>query len=210
MLKVKVCGMTDSRNLSSIADAGPDFLGFIFYPGSPRYNGRAAADSLLSKVPATIEKVGVFVNEEPEEVVSITGILGIRIVQLHGSESSGYCAVIRSSGCRVVKSFGIDMEFDFDDLIPYYDTCDYFLFDTRSVLHGGTGVKFDWNKLSEYQHDKPFFLSGGIRPGDAHEIRGVCHRSLFAIDINSRFETSPGIKDPIAVRSFIREIKKTK
>lgn len=208
MIKVKVCGMTDAFNLKRVAQSGPDFLGFIFYPGSPRYVSETAAESLIRKVPDTIEKVGVFVDETPAEVIRITKKLGISTVQLHGSETPAYCEEIRSPGFAVIKSFAIDNDFNFEDLIPFYETCDFFLFDTRSALYGGTGVKFDWSKLNEYIPGRPFFLSGGIGPEDAWNITGINHKSLYAIDINSRFETSPGIKDPAAVEKFIIDIKK--
>ena len=209
MIRVKVCGMTDPDNLLAISEAGPDYLGYIFYPQSARYIGRAPEMSLFNLVPAAIEKVGVFVNEDIEAVTEIADRYRLDVVQLHGYEKPDYCAVIKAKGIKVIKSFAITVNFSFGDLVSYTDACDFFLFDTQASGFGGSGLKFNWDKLSEYTLDKPFFLSGGIGPGDIGLIEGINNKFLYAVDINSKFETGPGIKDFNAVKTFIKKIKKT-
>jgi phosphoribosylanthranilate isomerase len=208
MIKVKVCGMRDHRNVRSVISTGPDYLGFIFYPESPRFVGTNPDKGLFQEVPAGIRKVGVFVDEEPRNVLELAGQYNLNFVQLHGNESAAYCKTITAAGLGIIKAFGIGKAFDFESLRPYLPVCDYFLFDSRSDQHGGTGVRFDWNMLGLYTFDVPFFLSGGISCEDATNIRLLRHRSLYAVDINSRFESEPGIKDEGKVKSFIQEIKK--
>jgi len=132
------------------------------------------------------------------------------MIQLHGVESPFSCLQLKSSGMIVVKAFSIGEKFNFENLFKYMPGCDYFLFDTKSETPGGSGKKFNWNILEGYSLDKPFFLSGGIGPEDAGLIKTLSNRGLFAVDINSRFETVPGIKDPVVVKTFIEEIKNDK
>jgi phosphoribosylanthranilate isomerase len=151
--------------------------------------------------------VGVFVNEKPERMLELASRYVLHLLQLHGSESPQYCQIIRSAGFKVIKAFGVDAGFDFINLAPYLPVCDYFLFDTKSDLHGGTGLKFDWEKMHKYNFDIPFFLSGGIGPNDTNAVREIKHPAFFAVDINSRFEVETGIKNVKQVKTFIKEIK---
>jgi len=199
--------MTDPDNVLAISETGPDYLGYVFYPPSVRYPGSTPDMSLFKRVPVSVEKVGVFVNEDIAVVLEMADRCDLDIVQLHGTELPDYCYEIKTGGYKVIKSFAIDMEFNFSDLVLYRDACDYFLFDTRTSGFGGSGSKFNWEKLSEYEMDKPFFLSGGIGPGDIGLIKGIKNKFLYAVDINSKFETGPGIKDSYAVKTFIKEIK---
>jgi len=205
-MKIKVCGLTDAGNAKGIAASSPDFMGFIFYRGSKRYVGECPPGSLFD-IPGQIMKIGVFVNEELSIVIGKMKLWGLDLVQLHGGETPGYCYSLKAAGIRIIKAFGLDDSSDFDKPEKYTDVSDYFLFDTRTRLSGGSGVKFQWKKLEEYRLDKPFFLGGGIGPEDAGAIRKIQHENLFAIDINSRFETRPGIKDVEKVKNFINEIK---
>ena len=205
-MKIKVCGLTDTVNAMGIAASSPDFMGFIFYRGSKRYVGESPPGSLFN-IPGQIMKVGVFVNEEPSVVIGNMKLWGLDLVQLHGGETPGYCHSLKEAGIRIIKAFGLNDSPGFEKSAEYKDVCDYFLFDTKTRLRGGSGVKFPWKKLEEYNIDKPFFLSGGIGPEDAGAIRNIKHESLFAIDINSCFETRPGIKDVEKVKNFINEIK---
>jgi phosphoribosylanthranilate isomerase len=207
MLKVKVCGMRDLRNIADVAATGPDYLGFLFYTASKRYIGDSPDTTLFQQIDASIQKVGVFVDEKPEKVLELAGRCKLNLVQLHGSETPHECTVIRSAGMKVIKSFGVDSGFRFAALTPYLKSCDYFLFDTRSEQHGGTGKKFDWGKIRQYTFAVPFFLSGGIGVEDAAAIKQIRHPALHAIDINSRFEDAPGIKNAGLIRTFIKEIK---
>lgn len=209
MIRVKVCGMRDPSNVKEIADARPDFMGFIFYRGSQRYVGDEIDDALFANVPAGIMSTGVFLNEDNKTIVNISNRTGLEVIQLHGNESPAACAELKSSGLTVVKTFNVGEDFNFEDLEKYSSACDYFLFDSKTHLHGGSGNKFDWNKLEKYSMDKPFFLSGGIGPDDVDAVRSIVNRGLYAADINSRFEIGPGIKDADKVRKFIKEINIT-
>jgi phosphoribosylanthranilate isomerase len=208
MIRVKVCGMTNPQNVRGITDANPDYIGFIFYKGSPRYVGDEPDSELFLNVPAGIKKAGVFLNENPQKILELSRLTGLDVIQLHGNESPDYCDRIKSYGLTVIKVFNISNEFSFESLIPYTSKCDYFLFDTKSEKPGGSGKKFDWEKLEEYSLHKPFFLSGGIGPEDSVRLNSIQNKGFFAIDINSRFELSVGLKDTGLVRTFINSIKK--
>lgn len=206
-LKIKVCGMCDPENISGVVAAAPDYLGFIFYPKSKRFVGFEPSAKVLAAVPESVKKVGVFVDETPEKVLEIYRNWKLDVVQLHGNETPEYCRQIKDSGITVFKAFSVDESFDFATLKAYTGVCDYFLFDTKGQLPGGTGQKFNWQLLENYKGDVPFFLSGGIGPEDIDAIRQFSHSQLFGIDINSGFEISPALKDVEKVKSFISEIR---
>lgn len=206
-MKIKVCGLTDPENLAAIARAKPDYVGFIFYEGSGRFVGAEPDPRLFWSIPQGIKKAGVFVDEKINKILELSVSAGLEIIQLHGNESVQLCATLKSSGLAVLKAFTIGSEFRFDSLIKYLPVCDYFLFDTKSELRGGSGKKFNWSRLEEYSFDKPFFLSGGIGPDDSGEIKKITNPAFFAVDINSRFETVTGIKDVSLVKTFINELK---
>ena len=208
MLKIKVCGITDPVNAAKVAGSGPDYMGFIFHPASKRFVGPVPDATLFSKIPCGILKTGVFVNEHPGIIAGAVPDYGLDIVQLHGNESPAYCRSLREAGVKIIKAFRLIPEFNFRILKSYEETCDYFLFDTFTGSGGGSGLKFDWKILDYYWYDKPFFLSGGIGPGDIEKIKEIRHFSFFGVDINSRFEISPGIKDHRKVRDFIKLLKK--
>jgi phosphoribosylanthranilate isomerase len=207
MIRVKVCGMTNCANIKLVADAKPDFMGFIFYPRSPRYVGEDPESGLFRTVPDSIKKAGVFFNEDNKRILDLSVSKGLEMIQLHGDETPASCLLLRSSGMIIVKAFSVSEDFNFETLVRYMPVCDYFLFDTKTITPGGSGKKFNWRKISEYSLDKQFFLSGGVGPEDGNLVRALENRGLFAVDINSRFETSPGIKDPVLVQKFIEKIK---
>ncbi|MGD2033534.1 MAG: phosphoribosylanthranilate isomerase [Bacteroidales bacterium] len=205
-LKIKVCGMRDEENIRQIVALRPDYIGFILYPGSKRYVGDDF--SLTISIPDVVQKTGVFVNELIPEVFRWINRLNLDLIQLHGEESPEYCTELSNMDVKVIKAFGIDEKFDFSSLEAYESCCDYFLFDTKSDLYGGTGKQFNWNLLEDYNYDIPLFLSGGIGPDDDEIIQ---HHSRIAnihgIDINSRFEISPGIKNPAALKAFFHKLR---
>lgn len=207
MIQIKVCGMKDPHNIAQIASIHPDYMGFIFYNKSKRYVGDAPDTALFQSVPPDIRKVGVFVNEAADHIIDLAYRYDLFAVQLHGTESPEECRIISSKGIKIIKSFGLDDCFDFNLLKAYVAVSNYFLFDTRSDLHGGTGIKFNWGLLNSYRLPVPFFLSGGISPEDALKICRMQHSSFAGIDINSRFETSPGYKDAEAVNRFVHIIR---
>lgn len=199
--------MRDPENISGVTAALPDFLGFIFYQKSARFVGEEFSLEQLKAIPETIQKVGVFVNELPEKATEICKRLNFQVAQLHGGESSEYCRQIKASGLTVFKAFSVDDSFDFEQLSGYTSVCDYFLFDTKGHLPGGTGQKFNWELLKNYKDSVPFFLSGGIGPDDLEAIRNFEHPRWRGLDVNSGFELSPALKDVDKVQRFIREIR---
>jgi phosphoribosylanthranilate isomerase len=207
MIKIKVCGMRDPANIIAVMELKPDYMGFIFYKGSQRFVGDNPELSVFHQIPAEIEKTGVFVNEQADVVIEKAYKYDLKLVQLHGNETVQDCIAIRSTGYKVIKAFGINLLFNFNDLKAYLKACDYFLFDTRSDQYGGTGLKFDWHKMREYPFDLPFFLSGGIASTDAAAISELHHPALHAVDINSKFEVVPGMKDANQVKEFIHQIR---
>jgi len=202
--------MVDPVNTAALVKSQPDIIGFIFYPYSKRYVGKTPGKSLFRYIPTSILKAGVFVNEEADVVNKITEDYGLDIVQLHGNESVTYCNSLKNNGLLIIKAFEISDHFDFTELEKYSEACEYFLFDTKTGSGGGSGTKFDWTKLHEYNLDKPFFLSGGIGPGDAQSLRQLRHKQLAGIDINSGFEITPGFKDCELISVFITEVKNSK
>lgn len=203
---IKVCGNNNEANLRELLTIQPDFVGFIFHPASRRFVGK---DPGLIRFIASIRntlKTGVFVNPSLQEVWSLTQLCGLDAVQLHGDESPELCRQIARS-VPVVKAFGISQSFDFSILSSYAASCRYFLFDTSSPHHGGSGRKFDWSLLSLYQLPKPFFLSGGIGPCDVPAIKSIHHSALAGIDLNSRFETAAGVKDISELKIFFHEVR---
>lgn len=203
-LKVKICGMRDPGNIREIAELKPDYMGFIFYTGSSRYAGDLGD---MPSLPGSIRKVGVFVNALPGDILDICRSLDISMVQLHGSESPEHCIRLRDSGMDVMKAFSIGENEGFERMEEYTGCCDYFLLDTADPGFGGTGRKFDWGKLDDYGYDKPFFLSGGIGPQDAENILSLDHPRLSGLDLNSRFESAPGIKTREELDGFIKKIR---
>ena len=202
--KLKVCGMKLAANVAAVAALRPDYLGFIFYDKSPRLISDVSAE-LIKYIPAEIKTVGVFVDEELDVVKKKINLYQLKAVQLHGSESPGYCAALKSifGEIEVIKAFGVDEDFDFNVLKEYMDAVDFFLFDTKTKAHGGSGKTFDWKMLNNYKLDKPYFLSGGIDLQHAAAIKQIEDSKLYALDINSRFEVEPGVKDVEKVKAFI-------
>ncbi|MFD2584560.1 phosphoribosylanthranilate isomerase [Pedobacter vanadiisoli] len=207
MLKLKVCGMRLAANIAAVAELQPDYLGFIFYEKSPRLISEVSAE-LIKYIPAEIKTTGVFVNEDLEKVKEKISSLKLKAVQLHGSELPEYGAALKSSfpGIEVIKAFGIDEDFDFSALEAYLGTTDYFLFDTKTKAHGGSGKTFNWSVLDRYTYNKPYFLSGGIDLEHSAAIKNINDSRLYALDINSRFETEPGLKDAAKIKEFIKEM----
>lgn len=208
-MRVKVCGIAEEEQLQKLNEIGATFGGLIFYPRSPRYALRHITTSQIKKA-NTINKVGVFVNATIEEVLHMVDECRLHMVQLHGDESPRYCEKI-ADYISVVKAFRVSESDNIQWRIQeYMNVCDMFLFDTEGAGYGGTGKKFNWDKLKNVQVGKPYFLSGGIEPGDAQRLKDFAAqpeaKALFAVDINSKFEISPGVKDLEKVKAFIQEL----
>jgi phosphoribosylanthranilate isomerase len=211
-MRIKVCGITRPDQVMQLDEMGVEFAGFIFYPKSPRYVFSHMSKEQLKKLKGQhINKVGVFVNTPAEEVLQMVDACGLYLVQLHGDESPRYCEKI-SNYVTVVKAFrmreGENILWRAKD---YQDVCDMFLFDTEGAGYGGTGKKFNWNILKGENVRKPFFLSGGIQPEDGELLKEFAKepvaKDLFAIDINSKFEVAPGLKNMEKVKAFVNNLK---
>ena len=214
-MRSKVCGLNSISQLIRLDEMEVEFGGFIFYPKSPRYILKHLQPADLKNAKGQkINKVGVFVNETIEQVLKQVDDCGLYLVQLHGDESPKYCEKI-ADYVTVIKAVSIRND---DDVLwkikDYQDIVDMFLFDTAGASFGGTGEKFDWTILKNLTIDKPFFLSGGIGPEDVASLQAFSEspvaKDLFSIDINSKFESSPGIKNMDMVESFIHQIKRIK
>jgi phosphoribosylanthranilate isomerase len=205
-MRLKICGLNNHENISKIVSLSPDYIGFIFYQKSKRYISSWILCDLLPKIPRTIKKVGVFVNEDVKVVETLFNIYKLDFVQLHGNESPEYCAELSLMKIPIIKAFSIDEFFDFRRLDVYTHFCSHFLFDTKGKLHGGNGTKFNWDLINKYEYKTPFFLSGGIELDDVDAINQLSFKQLHAIDINSKFETEPGVKEISRIKEFKKRL----
>lgn len=199
--------MRDPQNIQDLGTVQPDFVGFIFYPKSPRYVGEEWDESIVKSIPSSIKKIGVFVNESVEKINFLASKYQLDGIQLHGSETPEICQTIKDKNLLVLKAFSVDESFDFELIKKYESFCDYFLFDTKTSQHGGSGVKFDWKKLYEYTSSIPFFLSGGVMEEDVNEIKSLNIKGLYSVDINSKFEIEPALKDIKMVERFAQKLR---
>lgn len=201
---VKICGLTEPGNIREVIQLSPDLIGFIFYSGSPRYISDPKSIEFLKHLTAKPLIAGVFVNPTVQEIREINKIVHFDVIQLHGSESPGLCREIRQEGYAVIKAFGIRPGFDFSLTDSYRGCADYFLFDTGSPRLGGTGEQFDWDLLELYLGETPYFLSGGLTP-DTRILPGDIR--MAGVDLNSRFEISPGIKNIGFLQQFLKHFR---
>jgi phosphoribosylanthranilate isomerase len=192
-MKIKVCGLKYPDNIKAVTDLNPDYVGFIYYDRSPRFVDDITTDT-LSAVPTSIYKTGVFVNETQQEINRLIDAFDFDAIQLHGNEDADFANSFKGK-VQVIKAFGINEDFDFNLLNTYANKVDYFLFDTKTDAHGGSGKTFDWDILNQYKLDIPFFLSGGLSLDNLEQIAKITHPKFYGIDLNSRFETEPGLKD---------------
>ena len=200
-------------NIQAVAKLQPDYLGFIFYDKSARF-----FNNTIPKLPDSIKKVGVFVDEELETVLEKIKEFNLKAVQLHGNESPEYCSQLKEkchtersrSAIEVIKVFSIKNEFNFDVLQSYESVCDYYLFDTKGKLPGGNGYAFNWDVLNNYPSTKPYFLSGGIGLNNIEKIKDFkkspASKYCYAIDLNSKFEKEPGLKNIVELEKFNYEL----
>jgi len=217
-MKLKICGM--KHNPVEVSQLQPDYLGFIFYDGSPRFFDLEDMPQLSS----AIKKVGVFVNAEIGDILDKINQFDLKIIQLHGTESAEFCVALNAQlgsksseinraepvevrcaePVEVWKVFGIKDQFDFSILEAYEPYVDKFLFDTKGKEKGGNGYAFDWSVLRKYPSKKPFILSGGIGQDEIEKLRELSKTDLplYGIDVNSKFEIEPGFKDVEKLRKF--------
>lgn len=200
-MKVKVCGMRDAANIKALGQLKIDLIGFIFYPKSSRY----AAVLPEIEIPSKIKRVGVFVNASFEVIEQRTKSFKLDYLQLHGDETPEYCQALHAKGYSIIKAFAVDEYFDFEQLNAYKPFCDFFLLDAKGKSYGGNGIQFNWNILKKYVVDMPFFLSGGIDLNAINKIQNLQLPQLYGIDVNSRFEISPGLKNIPKVKQLLNQ-----
>jgi phosphoribosylanthranilate isomerase len=208
-MNTKVCGITQLKQLQQLDGLDIDFAGLIFYKDSPRYVGDKIAAADLKNSDFDLKKVGVFVNADYDEIMQVVEDYGLDVVQLHGDESPELCEEL-SEEVEVIKAFKVsDSKISIDEMVADYDeVCDYYLFDTASSeLEGGTGKQFDWKILTKAKIEKPFFLSGGIGVDDIARVKAFKHPDYYAVDINSKVEKEPGVKDMALVLQFRQGLK---
>lgn len=194
---LKVCGMKFQQNLDKVGRLGPDWIGIIFYPKSPRY-----VDHILNFNHVAAKRIGVFVDADPDFIQAKIEKYKLDGLQFHGHESPDLCRRYLEEGFLVIKTFHVSPDMDFSSTEPYEGCCTHFLFDTKGLYLGGNGELFDWSQLEEYKGNTPFVLSGGIRPSSVKDIQSFEHPSWAGIDINSRFEVRPGLKNVATIKKF--------
>lgn len=224
-LIIKVCGMRDGENIRAVSELGVDWIGMIFWDKSPRnvtmipshagiIPDRPSLEPSLTSQPSPL-RVGVFVDEMPQNIITRVVNYQLDLVQLHGHETPTLIRNLRRTldpdirrGIKVIKAISVNGPEDITAYKDYEDCVDYFLFDTKCKSIGGSGEQFDWSVLEAYDGHLPFLLSGGIGPDDAPRIKQLRHPRLAGIDLNSRFETAPAIKDIQKLKTFLQQYDK--
>ncbi|UII30330.1 phosphoribosylanthranilate isomerase [Fulvivirga ulvae] len=204
-VKLKVCGLRD--NIAEVAALRPDFAGFIFYDRSPRYAGDMLLKNYFNDFPESTMKVGVFVNQPVEKVLDTARQFSLDFVQLHGDESFAECLHLKANGLGVIKVFAGNKVIDRKLLLEYAEVVDYYLFDTRLKSYGGNGVTFDWTVLKGLDLPKPVILSGGLTLENIRQLEELDDLDIYAIDINSQFEISPGLKNTELIKQLKEQMQ---
>ena len=191
--------MRSHENILALSDLKPDYMGFIFWKPSKRF-----VSTTTPTLPSNIKKTGVFVDETFDEIKSLIETHQLQAIQLHGNENPSFCDRLKDLNVEIIKVFSIKKDFDFSTLAPYENVCDYFLFDTKGELPGGNGYAFDWKMLKSYPSSKPFFLSGGIGMDQLADLEDIfkLNLPLYAIDVNSKFESEAGMKKIELLKDF--------
>lgn len=202
-LKIKVCGTRDPANIQALVGLPIDYIGFIFYAQSSRF----VATQANCTIPLSIKKVGVFVNASLDEIKEKIEQYDLQVVQLHGDESPAFCKEVQALGIETFKAFGVDSDFEWESIKGYEEVVDYFLFDTKSNAYGGTGQTFNWDKLKENPYPKPYLLSGGISIENIQDAAQFEDDRLVGLDLNSKFETLPAVKNIDLLKQALAIIK---
>lgn len=199
--------MRDESNIRELVKVHPDYIGFIFYSKSERFVGENFNLKVLDYLPESIYKVGVFVKASKDYILEKLNTFRLDLIQFHGGESPEFCRDLHDKGIPIIKVFSVNEEFDFNVINPFKAYCKYFMFDTECSTYGGSSMKYNWNIFNRYDNEKPFFLSGGIGLEDSDSIKELKNLNIHAVDINSRFEKEPGLKDISKIRKFIKNLK---
>jgi len=206
-MKIKVCGVRSVEQMQQLQQQGVDYAGMIFYEKSKRFVGNLSDSEKESFRRLPVKKIGVFVNADYETIIKAIADYDLYAVQLHGDETDEFCLQLMDK-VTVIKVIRIAGEQDINALIaPFQAVCHYFLFDTDTAMYGGSGKKFDWKQIEEAKLERPFFLSGGIGPDDVENLHSFSHPLFHAVDVNSRFEIAPGLKDLAKTEQFIKRMR---
>lgn len=204
-LSWKVCGMREKANIQEVLELKPDFMGFIFFDKSPRDVSAVLSESLLRSFPTSTKKIGVFVNAAEGKILEMITKFQLDGVQLHGAERPYMCDLLKNKGLLVIKAFSVDLDFDFAELEPYQAVVDIFLFDTKiKGAYGGHGVTFDWEILKSYPYQKPYLIAGGVSLENIDELKVLKDTPLLGVDVNSKFEMKPAVKDLKKLRDLVQ------
>ncbi|WP_044172446.1 phosphoribosylanthranilate isomerase [Flectobacillus major] len=206
-MRLKICGMRDAENIRQLLALQPDYMGFIFYEKSSRFVADQLDEDLLRSFPKSTRKVGVFVNATQSYILDMVKKYSLDYVQLHGEELPDFCKNLKFKGVNIIKAFALDNSFNFGKLHNYKPHCDFFLFDTKGEQAGGNGITFDWSLLRRYDNEKPFFLAGGISLENAAQVLEMRTLKIHAIDVNSKFEIAPALKDIDKIAELIKILK---
>lgn len=201
--------MRDAENIKELVELKPDFIGFIFYDKSPRFVGNTLDTELIQSIPRETRKVGVFVNATVDYILQNVKKYGLNYVQLHGNETPDFCKNLRMKGVNIIKAFRLDESFIFSQLNNYKPHVDFFLFDAKGDGYGGNGITFDWSILKKYDNQKPYFLAGGISLDNLDELASITPKP-YSLDVNSKFEVEPGVKDIEKVAELITKLRERK
>ncbi len=205
-MKLKVCGMRDVENIKALIELKPDFIGFIFYDKSPRFIGNDTDIDFINSIPREIKKVGVFVNATVDFILQNVRKYGLNYVQLHGNEMPDFCKSLRLKGVNIIKAFRVDNDFIFTQVNNYKPHVDFFLFDAKGDGYGGNGIAFDWSILKKYDNQKPYFLAGGISLDNLDVLETIIPKP-YAMDVNSKFEIEPALKDIEKLEELLDKIR---
>lgn len=212
---VKVCGMRDPKNIQDLLELPVDLMGLIFYKKSSRNVLDSQAAAIVAASGDKVKRVGVFVDEAIEVIIQKVAKFKLQYVQLHGKETADDCYDVlaksaKTFGCndelKIIKAFSVDEDFDFSTTKAYTPYCEYFIFDTKGKNAGGNGFQFDWNLLDEYKERIPFLLSGGIDADSAAAINGLNFPKMAGVDLNSKFEKSPALKNIDLLDRFLGKL----
>jgi phosphoribosylanthranilate isomerase len=195
--RVKICGITRLEDARLAADLGASAVGFVFWPGSPRFIDPFRARRIASSLPPMVATVGIFVDQPIEHVRGIARLVGLTAVQLHGSESNDYAAAV---GARIIKAVGVGPSFDADAAVSMPAAMTLLLDAHDPALKGGTGRVIDWARAERVARVRPVILSGGLRPDSVADA--IAAVRPYAIDVSSGVEERPGIKDPARLRAL--------
>ena len=207
-MRIKVCGMREAVNIRAVDALGVDYMGFIFYPRSSRY-----VTVKPSIMPCKAKRVGVFVDATTADIIDHITTFDLDVVQLHGNESPDFCQQLRMEADNLIynkidiwKAISVESGSDLKVSETYADVVNAFVFDTKCTSYGGSGLQYDWNILCDYTCHIPFLLSGGIGPDDVERLRLFHHPQFAGIDLNSRFESAPAVKDIDKLDAFIKRV----